>query len=439
MRSLSVFSVLLLAACADTSSPDVHEPDDDGGGGAGSCVPSEEQCNGTDDDCDGVVDEDCACTAGETQPCFRGDPARADVGSCLSGVQTCDADGAWGMCEGEVLPSDEVCDGADNDCNGMVDEIFDMTTCGLGACQVTVQTCVAGEPQACVPLEPNPVELCDGVDDDCDGDIDEGCSCTDGTTEPCYSGSLATKNVGECSEGMRSCNGGAWGPCVGEVLPTAELCDGLDNDCNPATADGAADPMLNQSCDGSDADSCAEGVVTCMSGGLACSDNSATSVEACDGLGADEDCDGQVDEGFVRNDNPLCSAGQFFLATLSGDTGAETASDAWYNEEWLRFTLSEDSLSSVYVSATITLTSPPGTDYDLYVYCDACGGTMAGASTVGGLNGHSDTVSVRADDEFGVDDTFDVVVEIRHYDSSLCAYWDLDISANTLVAAPTCN
>jgi hypothetical protein len=115
------------------------------------------------------------------------------------------------------------------------------------------------------------------------------------------------------------------------------------------------------------------------------------------------------------------------------------ATDSWYNEEWDRVTISEDSLSSVYVSATITLTSPPGVDYDLYVYCDACGGTLAGSSISGGLTGHTDTVGVRANDSFGVDDTFDVVIEVRHFASNMCAYWSLEVSGNEAVGAATCN
>lgn len=82
-------------------------------------------CNGLDDDCDGQVDEGCDCEIGQVQSCFSGPPGRVDTGVCRRGTQRCISglDGPqWGACEGEVVPGEEVCDGADNDCDGCVDE-----------------------------------------------------------------------------------------------------------------------------------------------------------------------------------------------------------------------------------------------------------------------------------------------------------------------------
>ena len=121
------------------------------------------------------------------------------------------------------------------------------------------------------------------------------------------------------------------------------------------------------------------------------------------------------------------------------DVGADVLTDSYWNEEWDRFTLREDSAASIYLSATINLWSPPGVDYDLYVYCASCGGTLAGSSTNGGMDGHFDTVLVRADDQFGVDDTIDVIVEIRHFASDVCAYWQLEVVGNSAVSTATCN
>jgi hypothetical protein len=64
----------------------------------------------------------------------------------------------------------EVCNGADDDCDGLIDNIG-FLTCGSGACQVEVPTCIEGFLQECVPREPQR-ELCDGVDNDCDGSVD---------------------------------------------------------------------------------------------------------------------------------------------------------------------------------------------------------------------------------------------------------------------------
>lgn len=80
------------------------------------------------------------------------------------------------------------------------------------------------------------VEICgNGTDDDCNGEVDDGCSCQPGAQQACFSGMPGQRNIGVCADGTQTCIGsefGAWGPCVGGVTPSTEVCDGLDNDCN---------------------------------------------------------------------------------------------------------------------------------------------------------------------------------------------------------------
>jgi hypothetical protein len=82
-----------------------------------------------------------------------------------------------------------------------------------------------------------------------------------------------------------------------------ELCNGLDDDSNPATLDGIDEPWLGNSCDGLDADSCSEGFFQCTAGGKICTDTTGDNLEI-PGNSMDDDCDGQIDEGaFVDDDN----------------------------------------------------------------------------------------------------------------------------------------
>lgn len=130
-----------------------------------SCVPSGEDCNGVDDDCDGRVDEDLSRGCG------------SDVGECRRGTQSCRG-GGWSGCEGGVEPRSEDCDGRDQDCDGRSDEDL-VRVCGtdVGECVAGTQRCRDTRWQACEgSVDPVP-ETCDRLDNDCDGADDDDRIC----------------------------------------------------------------------------------------------------------------------------------------------------------------------------------------------------------------------------------------------------------------------
>ncbi len=261
-------------------------------GSGADCSQNTERCNGVDDNCDGRVDEGCKCKAGDKQKCASGSTNPEGVGVCKAGAQTCDEHGQWGACDGEVLPSAEVCNGLDDDCNGEVDEKLDSVTCGLGACKTTVPGCKDGKPVPCIPPAGSDKEKCDGIDDNCDGKVDEGCSCIDGKEQACYSGSKDTKGVGACKDGKQLCGGGMWGTCTGDVTPIAEKCNGIDDNCDGTVDEG--NPDSGAACDTALKGVCAAGKKQCEGGKLVCKQLLQPSKEKCNGL--DDDCNGQTDE-----------------------------------------------------------------------------------------------------------------------------------------------
>ncbi len=115
------------------------------------------------------------CVPGEMQVC---EVIPGNRGGCFESVRLCDGE-TWGAClpmPGELTPGGEACNGEDEDCDGEIDEGLGEISCGLGACRNTVAACTKGVLGTCTPLEPQIFpDVCNGVDDDCDGALDEDC------------------------------------------------------------------------------------------------------------------------------------------------------------------------------------------------------------------------------------------------------------------------
>jgi len=298
-------------------------------GGGSTCNPAThvcttvgETCNNKDDDCNGTTDDN-------VPPITCGTGLCASTGTCNLVTHTMNP-----CTPNAAAATSEACNNVDDNCNGITDDssALGQTTCGLAGsqCQHTVLNCVSGHPNSCVPIASS-AEVCNGLDDDCDGFNDNtGFGVPGGTlTQKFYTGSAATRNVGQCKDGQQNCSAtagsgvAAWTTTSAPVLPSAELCNGLDDDCdgfvdNAVTGNAAkltqgywdlAAGLRNKG-------QCRDGVQTCSAvtpGVWSVTANEVgPSAETCDGV--DNDCNGVTDDGAGAT---TCGLGRCSFAVAS--------------------------------------------------------------------------------------------------------------------------
>ena len=345
-------------------------------------TPAPEECNGLDDDCDGEADEGLG-----GEPCT----SESELGTC-KGESVCE--GKSGMACSAAPPVDELCDGLDNDCDGETDEGFpdtdgdgildcmdkdddgddvpdDLDNCklvdnpdqldsdgdGIGdACEGDADGDGVNDGDDCAPkdpaIHPGAQEACNGKDDDCDGQVDEagatGCASAYRDKDSDGAGAGAAKCQCGLPEGWVA-NDSDCDDTLPNIHPGAgEACNGLDDDCDGLTDEGAAvgcaQWYLDEDEDGFGVDDkalCACGpqdAYSTLSSGD-CDDEDPEihpdAEEACNG--ADDDCDDEVDEGqavgctsfFVDTDGDgygetgtgecLCGAEGLLTAPVDGD------------------------------------------------------------------------------------------------------------------------
>jgi N-acetylneuraminic acid mutarotase len=271
----------------------------------------EKSCDYLDNDCDGKTDELLTYQGRAIGETCKG------MGECDVGIVECNKDKKIPACStnpdgSKSMASQEKCDGLDNDCDGITDNHLDLgQPCkGIGECGEGIIECDA---LTLLPICSTDIggsdyiyqsEMCDGLDNDCDGEIDNN---------PQYvPGSIICKEKGVCSKYpdliSGKCVKGKW-KCSYDAVPGYEepeeiSCDEADNDCDGLTDEDFVykipDGTYNKKGDECGLGECGKGILICdvEKPGLACSSYYKSKPEICNDL--DDDCDGLTDNGLAK-------------------------------------------------------------------------------------------------------------------------------------------